>query len=104
VSAFVVQLRSLRDTLFEECENAVRNEVQGAASLVRAIAEEAKLGHITDAEAQECAKAAVRTIRAARRVASFRCGPASRYASCATGSVSPPALPRPSGRGTRSVR
>jgi methyl-accepting chemotaxis protein len=56
VSAFAVQLRSLRDTLFEERENAVRNEVQSAASLVRAIAEEAKLGHITDAEAQERAK------------------------------------------------
>ena len=62
VSAFAVQLQSLRNTLFEERENAIRNEVQSAASLVRAIAEEAKLGRITDAEAQERAKAALRAM------------------------------------------
>jgi signal transduction histidine kinase len=62
VSAFAVQLQSLRNTLFEERENALRNEVQSAASLVRAIAEEAKLGRVTDAEAQERAKAALRAM------------------------------------------
>ena len=63
VSAFAVQLQSLRATLFDERENAIRNEVQSAATLVRAIAEEAKLGHITDAEAQERAKAALRAMK-----------------------------------------
>jgi hypothetical protein len=63
VSAFAVQLLSLRATLFEERENAIRNEVQSAATLVRSIAEEAKLGRITDAEAQERAKAAPRAMR-----------------------------------------
>jgi methyl-accepting chemotaxis protein len=62
VSAFAVQLQTLRNTLFEERENAIRNEVQSAVSLVRAIAEEAKLGRITDAEAQERAKAALRAM------------------------------------------
>ncbi|HEX7969576.1 MAG TPA: cache domain-containing protein, partial [Stellaceae bacterium] len=62
MSAFAVQLKALRNTLFEERENAIRNEVQSAATLLRAIAEEAKLGHITDAEAQERAKAAVRAM------------------------------------------
>jgi methyl-accepting chemotaxis protein len=62
VSAFAVQLQTLRNTLFEERENAIRNEVQSAASLVRTIAAEAKLGRITDAEAQERAKAALRAM------------------------------------------
>ena len=62
VSAFAVQLRSLRNTLFEERENAIRNEVQTAVSLVRTFAEEAKQGRISEADAQERAKAALRAM------------------------------------------
>jgi methyl-accepting chemotaxis protein len=62
LSAFAVQLRALRNTLFEERENAIRNEVQTAVSLVRTFAEEAKLGRMTEADAQERAKAALRAM------------------------------------------
>src|SRR6185437_11830002 len=62
VSAFAVQLRALRNTLFEERENAIRNEVQTAVSLVRTFVEEEKQGRMTEAEAQERAKAALRAM------------------------------------------
>jgi methyl-accepting chemotaxis protein len=62
MSAFAVQLFSLRDTLIEERKNAVRSEVESAASLVRTLADEAALGHLSDAEAQERAKAALRAM------------------------------------------
>src|SRR5690242_5550060 len=62
VSAFAVQLRALRNTLFEERENAIRNEVQTAVTLVRTFVEEEKLGRMTEAEAQERAKAALRAM------------------------------------------
>ena len=58
-----VQLLTLRDTLIEERHNALRNEVATAASMIQTFAAEVAAGRMTDQEAKEKAKAAIRTIR-----------------------------------------
>lgn len=63
VSAFAVQLQTLRNTIIEERETALRNEVEIAASVVRSYVQQAKAGKISDAEAQERAKGALRAMR-----------------------------------------
>jgi methyl-accepting chemotaxis protein len=63
MAAFAVQLQALRNTLIEERQVAIRNQVETAASLVGAIATEAADGRVSDAEAQERAKAAIRAMR-----------------------------------------
>jgi methyl-accepting chemotaxis protein len=63
MSAFVVQLFALRGTLMEERRTAIRNEVETAASLARALAAEAAAGKLPLAEAQARAKAGLRALR-----------------------------------------
>ncbi|HXY98371.1 MAG TPA: cache domain-containing protein [Stellaceae bacterium] len=60
---FGVQLLTLRNTLIEERQVALRGEVETAASAVRTFLAEAKAGHLGEAEAQERAKAVVRAMR-----------------------------------------
>ena len=60
---FTVQLLSIRDTLLEERRVAVRNEVQTAVTVARAFVAEAAAGHLSEAEAQQRARAALRSMR-----------------------------------------
>ena len=60
---FAVQLVTIRDTLLDERRAAVRNEVQSALSIVRAFVAEAAAGHLSEAEAQERARMALRSMR-----------------------------------------
>jgi methyl-accepting chemotaxis protein len=57
------QLYSLRDTLYQERQNALASQVQSALTLVKGFADEAEKGTLTVAEAQERAKKAIRPIR-----------------------------------------
>jgi methyl-accepting chemotaxis protein len=63
MAAFAVQLLALRDTLDNERRVALRNEVQTAVSVLQSFIEDAKAGRLGESEAQERAKAALRTIR-----------------------------------------
>jgi methyl-accepting chemotaxis protein len=60
---FAVQLLTIRDTLLDQRRAAVRNEVQSAVSIARAFVAEAAAGHLSEAEAQERARMALRSMR-----------------------------------------
>jgi methyl-accepting chemotaxis protein len=60
---FVVQLLAIRDTLLDGRRDAVRNEVQSAVAIARTYVAEAAAGHLTEAEAQQRARTALRSMR-----------------------------------------
>jgi methyl-accepting chemotaxis protein len=60
---FAIQLLTIRDTLLDERRTAVRNEVQSAVSIVRAFVAEAAAGHLSETEAQQRARMALRSMR-----------------------------------------
>src|ERR1700730_10938371 len=60
---FAVQLSTIRDTLIDERRAALRNEVQTAVSIARALAAEAAAGRLSEAEAQERARMTLRSMR-----------------------------------------
>jgi methyl-accepting chemotaxis protein len=60
---FAVQLLTIRDTLLDQRRAAVRNEVQSAVSIARAFVAEAAAGRLSEAEAQERARMALRSMR-----------------------------------------
>ncbi len=60
---FAVQLSTIRDTLLDERRAALRNEVQTAVSIARALAAEAAAGRLSEAEAQERARMTLRSMR-----------------------------------------
>ena len=60
---FAVQLLTIRDTLLDQRRAAIRNEVQSAVSIARAFVAEAAAGHLSEAEAQERARMALRSMR-----------------------------------------
>jgi methyl-accepting chemotaxis protein len=60
---FAVQLRTIRDTLIEERRTAIRNEVQSAVSIARTYVAEAAAGHLSETEAQDRARVALRSMR-----------------------------------------
>ncbi|MBK8176311.1 MAG: cache domain-containing protein [Rhodospirillales bacterium] len=63
ICVFGVQLWALRGTLMAERQTALRGEVETALSAVKALADEAAAGRITEAQAQDQAKALLRTMR-----------------------------------------
>ena len=63
MAAFGVQLLALKDTLLEDRQVAVRNEVETAASTVRYFVAEATAGRMSQAEAQTRARAAARAMK-----------------------------------------
>ena len=63
LGGFVVQLLTIRDTLLEGRRDAVRNEVQSAVSIAQHYVAEAAAGHLTEAEAQQRARTALRSMR-----------------------------------------
>jgi methyl-accepting chemotaxis protein len=63
IIGFVLQLFTLHSTMVEERHAAVRNEVSTAISLIQPLVADAASGKLTEAEAQERAKAALRPIR-----------------------------------------
>jgi methyl-accepting chemotaxis protein len=63
LAIIVVQLLALRASLTQERQNAVRSEVQTAASIVKNFAAAAERGELTVSEAQERAKKVLRDIR-----------------------------------------
>ncbi|MBX6743731.1 MAG: cache domain-containing protein [Acetobacteraceae bacterium] len=63
VAVTAVQLVGLRRSLIEERRAAIRAEVETAITMVRHFAAEAAAGRMTDAEAQERAKEALRAMR-----------------------------------------
>jgi methyl-accepting chemotaxis protein len=60
---FAAQLLTIRDTLLEERRVGIRNEVQTAVSIARAFVVEAAAGRLSEAEAQERARMALRSMR-----------------------------------------
>jgi methyl-accepting chemotaxis protein len=60
---FAFQLTALRHTLIDERRTTIRNEVQTAVSTVRAFVAEAAAGRLSEAEAQERARAVLRSMR-----------------------------------------
>src|ERR1700694_3632188 len=60
---FAVQLSTIRDTLLDERRAGLRNEVQTAVSIARALAAEAAAGRLSEAEAQERARMTLRSMR-----------------------------------------
>src|SRR5579864_2347618 len=63
LAVIIVQLLALRSSLWQERQNAVKSEVQTAASIVKNFAAAAANGQMSEAEAQERAKAVLRDIR-----------------------------------------
>ncbi|HVJ55558.1 MAG TPA: methyl-accepting chemotaxis protein [Aliidongia sp.] len=63
VTGFVLQLLALYGTMVDERRAALRNEVATAVSLIQPFVAEAAAGRLTEAEAMERAKAALRPIR-----------------------------------------
>jgi methyl-accepting chemotaxis protein len=63
MAAFAVQLLALRDTLNNERRAALHSEVQTAVSVLQPFIEDAKAGRLGESEAQDRAKAALRSIR-----------------------------------------
>ncbi|RAI45302.1 methyl-accepting chemotaxis protein [Rhodoplanes roseus] len=63
LAVIAVQLVALRSSLLQERKAAVTAQVQAAVSSARGFAVAAEKGQLTDAEAQERAKAALRAIR-----------------------------------------
>src|SRR4051812_30028291 len=63
LAMMVVQLRALKSSLEEERRAAVAAQVDAAFSVVKGFGDQVEAGHLTKAEAQARAKAALRTIR-----------------------------------------
>jgi methyl-accepting chemotaxis protein len=69
IAAFVTlglmafELWSLRSTMFEERRAAIQNQVEAATSIAKGFAEEAKAGRMSETEAMERAKTALRAVR-----------------------------------------
>ncbi|HVJ53081.1 MAG TPA: methyl-accepting chemotaxis protein [Aliidongia sp.] len=63
MAAFAVQLFTLHNTLVEERQAALRNEVATAVSVVKPYIDDAAAGRLSEADAKEKAKAALRALR-----------------------------------------
>jgi len=63
LAATAIQLALLRSTLFSERQAAIAAQVESAASIVKGFEGEVEKGRLSEAEAQERAKATLRTIR-----------------------------------------
>jgi methyl-accepting chemotaxis protein len=63
VGLMAAELWSLRGTMFEERRAAIQNQVEAATSIVKGFADEAAAGRMSESEAQERAKTALRAVR-----------------------------------------
>ena len=63
LGGFVVQLVTIRDTLLDGRRDAVRNEVQSAVAIAHHYVTEAAAGHLSQEEAQNLARTALRSMR-----------------------------------------
>lgn len=63
VAASVVQLMALRNTIMDDRRIAIQSEVESAASLINSFVAEAKAGRMTETDAQDRAKLALRAMR-----------------------------------------
>ena len=63
LGGFAAQLLTIKNTMLEDRRTAVRNQVQSAVSVVRAFVAEVAAGRLSEAEAQQRARLALRSIR-----------------------------------------
>ena len=63
LGGFAAQLLTIRNTMLEDRRIGVRNEVQSAVSIARAFVAEVAAGRLSEAEAQQRARMALRSIR-----------------------------------------
>ncbi|HEX2942679.1 MAG TPA: cache domain-containing protein [Rhodopila sp.] len=63
IAASAVQLVTLRNTILEDRRISIRSQVESAVALVNSFVAEAQSGHMTQTEAQDRAKLAVRSMR-----------------------------------------